>query len=231
MSEGSIDNEKAAEVLTAIERSEREIFSVYATPVSKPGQIGFQHLYLFGVARRAVAQSVAFRQMIDAKNSIVAQSLIRLQLDTLLRLYALFWVEDPEAFAKLVFEGKSIDKIKAADGSLMKDSYLRNRVAAKNDWIPSVYAETSGYIHFSHRHMKAALSVDNELSGMGAIIISPYDVDKPIGYYGELLRAFLHINMMIPVAAADWFTRIDADGSSVSFGEVPQGESTTESMV
>ncbi|MBX5014513.1 hypothetical protein HJB67_32420 [Rhizobium lentis] len=125
MPDGLIDNDKASAVLTAIERSEREIVAVYAGPVSTPGPIGYQHLYLFGIARRALAQSISFRQMIEAKNSIVAQSLIRLQLDTLLRLYALFWVEDPESFSRQVFDGAAINRLKAADGSLMSDKYLR----------------------------------------------------------------------------------------------------------
>jgi hypothetical protein len=185
-----------------------------------PGPVGYQHFYLFGIARRALAQSAAFRQMVLSRNSIVASSILRLQLDTVLRLYALFWVADPEDFASKVFNGIAIDKLKAADGSLMKDKYLRDRIAVKNEWIPSVYAETSGYIHFSDRHIKAALHMKNSATGQAQVHIGPHDTGKSVSYYGELLRAFLHLNMMIPVAAEDWFSRIK-NGTSSDVAEFP----------
>jgi hypothetical protein len=95
----SIEDDNANLVLADIERSEREILALYEGQVSTPSLVGYQHFYLFGIARRALAQSAAFRQMVLSKNSIVASSILRLQLDTVLRLYALFWVADPEDFA------------------------------------------------------------------------------------------------------------------------------------
>jgi hypothetical protein len=115
----------------------------------------------------------------------VAASLLRLQLDTVLRLYALFWVADPEDFATKVFNGISVNKLKASDGSLMTDRYLRDRIASKNDWVPAVYAESSGYIHFSHRHIKAALPMEDSTTGQAQVHIGHYDVDMSVGYYGE----------------------------------------------
>jgi hypothetical protein len=200
----TVEDERAINVIADIERSEREILDVYAKYCAGP--VGYQHYYLFGIARRALAQSVAFRQMIVDRNSLVALSIIRMQLDTVLRLYALFWVDDPEVFATRVFEGAQINKLKAKDGQLLTDRYLRDRLVSRNNWIPAVYEETSGYIHFSNRHMKAALRVIDESSGRLEIQIGPRDLERPIGYYGELLRAFRHLNMMIPVAAADWFS-------------------------
>jgi len=223
----SKEDDNANLVLSDIEQSEREIFALYERQISTPGPVGYQHFYLFGIARRALAQSAAFRQMVLSRNSIVASSILRLQLDTVLRLYALFWVADAEDFASKVFKGTAINKLKAADGSLMTDGYLRRRVAAKNDWIPPVYAETSGYIHFSHRHIKAALHMKDSAIGQAQVQIGPYDAGKSVSYYGELLRAFLHLNMMIPVAAEDWFSRIKDNGTSGSVGELPSGTLAT----
>jgi len=219
----SVEDDNANLVLADIERSEREILALYERQVSTPGPVGYQHFYLFGIARRALALSAAFRQMVLSKNSIVASSILRLQLDTVLRLYALFWVAHAEEFSFKVFKGTAINKLKAADGSLMTDGYLRDRVTAKNAWIPSVYAETSGYIHFSHRHIKAALHMKDFATGQAQVQIGPYDVGKSVSYYGELLRAFLHLTMMIPVAAEDWFSRIKENGTSASVGEFPSG--------
>lgn len=200
-------DEKAQAVLLDIERSEKDITDVYMRYLE--GDVGNQHFYLFGIARRALAQSAAFRQMIDARNSLVALSLLRLQLDTVLRLYALFWVKDPQTFATRVFNGEAVNKMKAADGNQLTDKYLCGRLAARNPWVPDVYKETSGFIHFSKRHIMAAFNgIENNIA---RIAIGPKDADKTLSYYDEPLRAFLHINMMIPVAAEDWFQRLKGE--------------------
>ncbi|QOZ44771.1 hypothetical protein XH89_15775 [Bradyrhizobium sp. CCBAU 53340] len=147
--------------------------------------------------------------MIEQRNSLVASSIIRMQLDTVLRLYAMFWVADPEKFAEKVFKGTDINKLKTADGELLTDGYLKKRLGAKNDWIRPVYSETSGYIHFSNRHIKAAFKPSEaETARSVDLVIGPEDMGRPLAYYGEMLRAFRHLTMMIPVAAEDWFERL-----------------------
>jgi hypothetical protein len=212
----SIEDEKASHVLADIVKSERDLLDLYQK--HSHGPVGYQHFYLFGIARRALAQSVAFRQMIGDRNSLVTMAIVRMQLDTVLRLYALFWVADPEDFATKVFKGTKINKLKAKDGHLLTDKYLKDRIAQRNDWIPAVYEETSGYIHFSRRHMQAALELVDRKSGHVRLLIGPHDVGKSISYYGELLRAFRHLNLMIPVAAEDWLSRLKQSGAYSSIG-------------
>ncbi len=203
----SIEDDRASAVLADIERSERKILDTYQRHCSGP--VVYQHFFLFGIARRALAQSAAFRQMIADRNSLVAAAIVRMQLDTVLRVYALFFVSDPEDFAKQVFSGKPINRLHAADGHLLTDKYLANQLSVRNSWVPTVYAETSGYIHFSHRHMKAAIELIDEKTGEAELCIGPGDTGKSLSYYGEMLRAFLHLNVMIPVAAEDWFDRLN----------------------
>jgi hypothetical protein len=212
----SIEDESATRVLADIERSERDLLDLFQK--HSRGLVGYQHFYLFGVARRALAQSVAFRKLIADHNSLVALAIARMQLDTVLRLYALFWVADPEDFAYKVFKGTPINKLKAADGRPLSDKYLSDRLAGRNDWIPAVYAATSGFIHFSYRHIKAALEMIDQEMGHAQLQIGPYDLGKSISYYGEPLRAFLHINLMIPVAAEDWFCRLRQTGVPPNIG-------------
>jgi hypothetical protein len=212
----TVEDDNATKVMADIEKSERDLLDLFQENFS--GVIGYQHYYLFGIARRAIAQSVAFRQMIDNRNSLVALSIVRMQLDTVLRLYALFWVADPEDFALKVLQGTQIDKLKAKDGKLLSDRYLKDRVSKTNEWIPSVYKETSGYIHFSHRHIQAALEVIDRETGHVQIQIGAQDVGKSIGYYGETLRAFRHLNLIIPVAAGDWFSRLQQNSPSPGIG-------------
>ena len=88
----------------------------------------------------------------------------------------------------------------------MTDKYLCDRLAPRNPWGPDVYKETSGYIHFSKRHIDS--SFNSRVDNLGQICIGPSDPDRSIGYYENPLQAFLHVNMMIPVAAQDWFERL-----------------------
>lgn len=204
-----MENEALSEQLFAdLLRAEEELLEVFAQNIRNRA-VGYPHFFMFGVGRRALAQSRAFKACIEDRNGMVALALTRLQLDTVLRLYAIFWVDDPNEFAKAVFGGRQIDRMKAADGELMKDKYLIGRLAPRNPWLESVYKNTSGLIHFSHRHIEAALKMNDAVAGLAEIMIGPTNREHALGDFRELLEAFLHITMMIAVAVKDWFERCD----------------------
>jgi len=80
-----------------------------------------------------------------------------MQLDTVLRLSA-FWLSDnPQTMAMKVMEGNPIRKMKDRNNKHMTDSYLANILGHTFKWIPRVYRETSGYIHFSEKHLAASV--------------------------------------------------------------------------
>jgi hypothetical protein len=207
--------------LADIERADKELLALFSTIIASGGPVSYQHLYLFGIARRSLAQSNAFRQMIESRNSLVALSLVRMQLDNMLRLYASFFVANPDDFATKVHDGVEIRKIKDAKGNLMTDSYLRDRVTKINAWVNDVYKETSGYIHFSNRHIQAALELKDKATGHVEVQIGPYDLNQPLAYYGEVVRAFRHITMMIPVAAEDWLSQLKINPGKI-IGALPK---------
>lgn len=151
----------------------------------------------------------AFKACVLDKNGLVALAILRLQLDTVLRLYALHWVSDPQAFAKEVFEGKQIDRIKAADGQLMKDKYLIEKLAPKNPWILDVYRNTSGLIHFSDRHIRASIRAKHDTGHNYEIFIGPTNPLHEYKDFDELIAAFFHATAMIQVAIEYWFENIE----------------------
>lgn len=53
-----------------------------------------------------------------------ARALLRMRIDTAIRFSALRLVDNPNSFAKEVFSGKRIDKLKGRDGKQMKDARL-----------------------------------------------------------------------------------------------------------
>lgn len=200
--------DSAHQALANLERAERELLDLYQHHiVDRP--FGYQDMYLMGVARRTLAQSSAFKNCVADRNGLVALAILRLQLDTVLRLYALYWVSDPEEFAGRVFRGEQIDKIKAADGQLMKDRYLIDKVTPKNPWVEAVYKNTSGLIHFSDRHMHAAIRLNDTDTGEGQFFLGPNNPAHTMADFQESLEAFFHITAMIVVAAGDWFSRFN----------------------
>ena len=81
----------------------------------------FERLYILAAARRTLSLIVAFQQSIECGNEQMAATIIRLNLDTVARFYALFWAEETqgmtaESFAKDVFQGRELRKMKLRNG-------------------------------------------------------------------------------------------------------------------
>ena len=198
--------EQAAELLVFLRTSETKIQEVLLKHLKANSTVCNQHLYIFAVARKALSQSFAFRQLIDSRNGLVAGSLVRMQLDVILRAYALFWVDDPDDFAKrVIINGEQIDRIKASDGEQMKDRYLRKKIISEYPWVDSVYKKTSGYVHLSQLHLHGVFSKgDGEIS----LHLGPYEQNVSLAHYGELLSIFLRMNMMLEPILDDALLRI-----------------------
>lgn len=172
-----------------------------------------------GIGRRALALSSGFRLMVEQRNSLCALPIVRMQLDTALRLYAGFFVTDHQTFCYDVIHGKQIDRLQSDDGKPMKDRYLLERVAKRNSWIVDVYKFTSGHIHFSNRHIQGAFR-----AGEGAdeqMIFGPTDSDRKPEHFLEPMRCMHHLNIIIEFALRDWFARMcDPNGIVVSASEL-----------
>jgi len=164
------ENASYDDVATALLDSEQAIYGVFSEHFKPNKPLTRADFFGMGIGRRALALSSGFRLMTENRNSLCALPMVRMQLDTALQLYAGFFVTDHQKFchdddreSQLamcvadVIQGKHIDQLKSDDGSLMKDKYLVDRVAKRNPWMVDVYKFTSGYIHFSNRHIQEAI--------------------------------------------------------------------------
>jgi hypothetical protein len=143
-----------------------------------------------GALNRSVAQCSGFRVLVEARNYICAASILRLQIDTALRFFAAFLVDDPHEFAGSVLKGIHVDKMKDKNGKLMSDAHLRRSLPAKFSWIPKVYEKTSGYIHLSDQHIFQALeSLDGKERAL-RIKVSATDKELSEKVYCEVIEAF-----------------------------------------
>ncbi len=111
---------------------------------------------------RSLSNSNAFVQLVHAQNYLAAASLVRLQLDTFLRFFALYLVNDPHEFATSVLGGTEVRKLKDRSGTPMTDKHLVDTVASEFPWVPNVYKQTSGFIHLSDKHIFSTIQIQSE---------------------------------------------------------------------
>lgn len=165
--------------------------------------------FLLAAIRRTLSLEIAFRQAVDSKNGQMAMTIVRLNLDTLARTYAIYWAEKTpgltaEKFARDVASGVSIKDMKLRGAKeKASDRWLIDQIKPLAGWIPDVYRRTSGAIHFSEFHISQMLQ-QSESKGAeedGSVLIrlalGPTDEVRSPTHYREVSQAFLHITMML----------------------------------
>lgn len=201
-------------VMAALLESERAFAKTVAAAYQSRLSLTHADFFALGVARRATANSSGFRAMVDHRNSLCALAIVRMQLDTALRLYAGFFAPDHREFCRRFMDGEQVNQMRADDGKRMSDGYLRDRVAKRHTWMTDVYAQTSGFIHMSVRHVHAAFQVDED-DGL-QLVIGPSDHDRKPEEFHEPARCMVHLAWIIDKALADWLARMcESDGESI----------------
>jgi hypothetical protein len=115
------------------------------------------------VINRSLKLIFGFTTLLKDENFIAASHLVRCHLDNIIRFSASWIVNDPHDFATKVIDGIQIDSLKDKNGELMKDWYLRNLLNEEYPWITNVYKQSSGYIHFSNKHIYNSIqSIDSK---------------------------------------------------------------------
>lgn len=110
-------------------------------------------LLLISIVNRTVNLNSAFTSLSRANNFIAAAPLVRINLDSLLRIYASYLTNyDNNTFAKKVMGGLQINKMKYKN---TKD-YLHDSRIVKElkevkgmDWVEKVYLAGNSFVHFS----------------------------------------------------------------------------------
>lgn len=127
-----------------------------------------------GAVKRSVSASAAIKMLVESWNMVSARSLLRTHFDTTLRFSAAWIVENPHEFATLAISGRPINKLKDRDGKALTDARLVELRSRDWPWLPKVYDNLCGYVHFSATHLLDAVeSVDDD--GQINMLISETD--------------------------------------------------------
>lgn len=154
------------------------------------GQIYFFDFLANAAVKRALALSSGLAVLVRERNATAAGALVRLHLDTALRFSAGFIVADPHDFARQVFEGSRIDRMKDMRGKRMTDKYLVSQLAREYPWISDVYDQTSGYVHLSNKHIFSMIRGSDEGSAKYQMHIGARDELVPDALFLEMIVAF-----------------------------------------
>jgi len=128
--------------------------NVLASSHSQPLQ-----LLAFAVLKRSISVVYGFVNLIKERNFICAASLIRLQLDNLLRFRAAFMVTNSNQFVVDVLSGKAVRNLADKNGQKMTDAYLQRQLSGDYPWLQHLYKGSSGYIHFSDQHFLNTMKI------------------------------------------------------------------------
>lgn len=151
------------EPLAEIERLGDELMKQVVESMTLEKDFTSSDMFLLGAVRRTLAQSKGFSQLISAKNFPCAASILRMQIDTAMRLHALYCMSERDSCCQAILGGQRLNTLKGADGQKMTDANLRKSLAEHYPWINSIYVATSDFIHLSGRHCyNSIFSLDKE---------------------------------------------------------------------
>lgn len=194
------------------EKARKDIYEVCTQILTFPLEREHERNFLLAVIRRTLSLEAAFRQSIDASNGQIAMTLVRLNLDTLARLYGLYWADETdgmtaETFAQKIALGESIKDMKFRGAKeKASDRWLIEQIESLGDWISVVYKKTSGAIHFSDFHINQLLQQAKPIKKLKdgslhvELSIGPGEKGADPELYRELQQSFLHISLMLIVA-------------------------------
>ncbi|MEH6831472.1 MAG: hypothetical protein V7661_11590 [Sulfitobacter sp.] len=198
-----------------LDRVHNDLNNCAIAAVELPDSLEFEKIYIFAAIRRTLSLMVAFRQSVEVGNEQMAATILRLNLDTVARFYALFWADETdgmgaESFAKQVFDGVQIRQMKLRNqNQKASDAWLISQIETLAPWIKDVYQISSGAIHFSGFHMERVLQqVESHTPQEGGgvkvrlVLGGTENIDDP-EQYKIIEQAFTHICLLLVCAMQD----------------------------
>lgn len=161
--------------------------AAHSTPMYTADQV------MFGIMERQIGLIESMPAIFEEKNIHALAPLVRIQLDSLLRLHAFRIVESMDDLAHHIIQGKSLRKFKDREGQYLLDSHLVDTLKLELPWVESMYETLSGWVHFSESHILSAVSeCDGELTlnvGVGS-----FRKKIPNKLFAEAKKALIEIH-------------------------------------
>lgn len=167
------------------------------------------------VCTRCFSNIAAFQILFKEQNLLAFSAIVRLQLDTLLRLFAIRICKHKQELAKkIALESTELRKLpwELENGKKhnLTDTFLCEQLekVEKIDWAIKVYKQTSGFIHPSSNHFFASLTHKEEQRD-GTIHLKLHidtfgQMPHNQQYYLDTISCFNHITSLICKYLIGW---------------------------
>jgi hypothetical protein len=168
------------------------------------GKMYTPDIFFIGILNRSINLIDAILCLTSRWNFIAAGPLVRLHLDTLLRLSYLRATKNHDLFILQILEGKQINKVKDEEGRNLTDTRLCDYARPIFPQIDNVYRETSGLVHFSDKHVFSSIVALDEADGTAGFFVG-----KGFSRWAEkdiisLLECTIAITELILAIARGW---------------------------
>lgn len=211
-------NLSLTELLTEIKNKNSAIINLGKQLHHISPQLFYFDLFLIASLNRTINISKAYTELIESNNFLSAAPLVRINLDTLLRLFASIICEyDRNTFAMKVMSGEKISnmnlwrtKIKLSDKTLYSE-------LSKNEgyeWVVKIYKAGSSFIHLEKSHMFSSMQIKDLESRTIQMTIGYHDKFVP---ESEKMGSAVWMNKIVDsiiMQAQIWF---DEKATSVEF--------------
>lgn len=146
---------------------------------------------IIGVIKRSLSLASGLHDLVKSKNMTCARAIVRMELDTVSRLLAYTYVDEPSEMAKAIIGGKALNSFKCRDGKKLRDGYLIDKMTEKHPWVKDVYKYTSGYVHFSERQVFDSIcSIGNDEDRTVTFQVGKEDHNFPEESWVEIVACF-----------------------------------------
>lgn len=171
------------QLLTEIDNKSKAIINMGKQLTAITPKMETFDFLLIGALNRTVNISKAYTTLIRDNNFISAAPLVRINIDTLLRLYASIISEfDRNTFASKVMEGELIKKMKlnGTKKDLRDDTlYLELSKIEGMEWVADIYKAGSSFIHLEKSHIFSSLKIADDKERIVNMTIGFHDAFIP----------------------------------------------------
>lgn len=197
---------KISERLEKLTVLEKELLRKTQKTVSAGNPITVCDLFVMGAMKRVLSNSSGFQLLIKDRNFSSCAALLRMQIDTAMRLNGLTLLEDREtSIQSILLEDNQFNKLKDVDGKRLQDFYLADKLTEKHPWIKEVYKQTCDFVHLSGREFFNTIAkIDDD--GVVLMHISAEDPYRHDGQYDEIIDAFYEATKLASMLVLAYFT-------------------------
>lgn len=168
------------------------------------GLMGPFDFLAYSAINRSLCLMEGFALLLTAENLVAAGPLVRLQLDSAIRIFAWTLVDSPHTYAMNIISGVPPKKQKDRSGKQMNDGYLVDKLEDKRSGARALYDFSSGYVHLSNRHYENSSRAVNITDPEIELKVSARDKYVRPEHYTAAIQAFAESTDILFAYIDEW---------------------------